>query len=256
MTYRRRIHLASPEPAVAVGDLEDDFHRFRVTLRHDGSRIQEITGEALRSPWTTCPDAADPLRELEGSELSTLVTAASEVSDPRANCTHLFDLAGLTIAHAASGRKQRRYDTELPPRDRDTQIATLQRDGEVLMTWTLAWNAQGKRVCIDPPPFSETQWRGGFIRWAADTLDADTAEAAVILRRACDIGLGHGMDLDRYDHPSEIEYPMAGICFTMQPERISVAERNRGTIRDFTDTPDALLADLTGDGPMPEKPRA
>lgn len=249
MTYRRSIYLTSPEPHVAVGDLEDDFHRFRVTLSHNGRRIRKITGAAIRSPWTTCPDAANPLRELEGSDLSTRVTAAAEISDPRANCTHLFDLAALTLAHAAAGRDRRRYDAELPPRDGDTQIATLRRDGDVLMTWTLAWNADGRRVCVDPPPFSQTQWRGGFIRWAADALDTDTAEAAVILRRACDIGLGHGMDLDRYDHPSEIEYPMTGICYTMQPERIGVAVRNRGTIRDFTDRPDALLADLAVDGP-------
>src|SRR5688572_16745517 len=54
------------------------------------------TGRAHRFPWTTCAAAVDPLRALEGTPLSTDATAAGAWTDPRANCTHLFDLAGLT----------------------------------------------------------------------------------------------------------------------------------------------------------------
>lgn len=249
MTYRRAIQLTSTEPGVVVGDLEDDFHRFRVTLQHDSSRVAAVAGEALRSPWTTCADAADPLRALEGMELSTRIAAPGLVTDPRVNCTHMFDLAGLAVIHAAAGRQTRRYDAELPVRSGDTQIATLWRDGDLCMQWTLAWDADGHQTCVDPPPFSDTTWHGGFLRWASETLDPDTAEAAVILRRACYIGVGYGINLDRYDHPSDIEYPMTGVCFTMQPERMSVAFRNRGTIRDFSDTPDAVLADARDTSP-------
>ena len=44
------------------GDMEDDFHRFGVTLRHDGERVVEVVGDGTRFPWTTCPSAVEPLR--------------------------------------------------------------------------------------------------------------------------------------------------------------------------------------------------
>jgi hypothetical protein len=34
---------------------------------------------------------------------------------------------------------------------------------------------------------------------------------------------------------------MSGACFTFQPQRAPVARRMKGTIRDFTESPDALL---------------
>lgn len=247
MTYRRRIRLVAPESGIVVGDLEDDFHRFRVALGHDGERVTTVLGAALRYPWSTCPDAAAPLRELEGAPLFERVTHAAHFTAPRANCTHMFDLAGLAVTHAAAERVERRYDATLPPPTGRIQTATLERDGEPYLEWVLEWGADGERRCIEPPPFSDTRWRGGFMRWADEALDPETAEAAIVLRRACDIGMGHGMDLDRYPRAADIEFPMVGACYTMQPERIEVAFRNRGTIRDFTDRPDALLADL-GEG--------
>jgi len=244
VTYRRRIRLVTQEPGVVVGDLEDDFHRFRVTLRHDGTRVTAVVGEARRFPWATCPDAAAPLRELEGAPLFERVTHAARFTSPRDNCTHMFDLAALTITHAAAGRVERSYDATLPPLTERRQRATLARDDEPCMEWTLEWGSDGERRCIDPPPFSETQWRGGFMRWADHALDPEQAEAAIVLRRACDIGMGHGMDLDRYPRAADLEYPLIGVCYTMQPEQMEIAFRNRGTIRDFSDHPEALLQDL------------
>ncbi len=244
MTYRRRIELVAPEPGVVVGDLEDDFHRFRVTLRHDEDHVTSVVGEALRFPWTTCPDAAAPLRALEDAPLFERVTHAAHSTGPRDNCTHMFDLAGLAVTHAAADRVERSYEATLPPLSGRRQRATLLRDGALCLEWTLEWGSDGERCCIDPPPFSETPWRGGFMRWADDALDPERAEAAIVLRRASDIGLGHGLDLDRYATAAELEFPMTGSCYTMQPERMEVAFRNRGTIRDFTDRPEALLADL------------
>ena len=37
-SYRRRIRLVNTEPGLVDGGLEDDFHYFRIRVRHDGIR--------------------------------------------------------------------------------------------------------------------------------------------------------------------------------------------------------------------------
>jgi hypothetical protein len=242
--YRRRVRLvASPPdasgPAVVVADLDDDFHRFQVTLRHDGARALAVEGEGLRFPWSTCPDAAGPLRALEGAPLAPRATAAADHADPRATCTHMFDLAALAMAHAATGRVTRQYDAEVPVRVDHRTRARLWRDGVLLLDWTV----DDRTGVVDPPPYSEAPWQGGFMRWADATLDPDTAEAAIVLRRAVTIGLGRHMDLDVYERASELAPMMNAICYTFQSPQVEIALRHRGATRDRATNPDALLAD-------------
>jgi hypothetical protein len=242
-SYRRRIRLVVRAPDLVEGGLEDDFHHFGVALRHDGTRVTSVEAGAQRWPWTTCPDAARPLRAIEGMELSPRCLAVGEHADPRQNCTHMFDLAGLAVAHAARGGDPgttRQYDVEIPARAQagGPVDVRLWRDGDLVHTWTL-----DGRGCVAPAPYSEAPWRGGFLRWADEAFAPDESEPVIVLRRACDIGMGRGMDLDAVDAAAELEPIMAGICFTMQPEQIRVALRNKGTIHDFDADPDRLLAD-------------
>ncbi|MGH8986615.1 MAG: DUF2889 domain-containing protein [Acidimicrobiia bacterium] len=243
-SYRRRIRLVATEPGVVEGALDDDFHHFEVTLRHDGSRVVEAAARSRRWPWSTCPGAAEPLRALEEMALSDRCLAVGERTDPRANCTHMFDLAGLAVAHAArggdGGSPIRQYDAEVPFGATESSghaaAVRLWRDGALVLEWLL----DGRSIA-DPPPYTDAPWQGGFFRWADATLSVDDAEAAIVLRRACEIGMGRGMDLDAYDKASELGPMMAGICHTMQPGVMEVAVRNKGSIRDFSDDPDALL---------------
>jgi hypothetical protein len=230
-------------PGIVDGGLEDDFHHFTARLEHDGGIVTAVEAHAHRWPWTTCPDAAAPLRVLAGIELSPRCLAVGERTDPRRNCTHMFDLAGLCLAHAARGGPvgtTRQYDVEIPARAQHGPRTAVRcwRDDALVHEWIL----EG-RQCVDPEPFASAPWRGGFLRWADETFDPDISEPAIVLRRACDIGMGRGMDLDAVDAAAEMEPLMLGVCYTMQPEQIRVALRNKGTIRDFDADPDALLAD-------------
>jgi hypothetical protein len=226
---------------VVEAGLEDDFHYFTVTLRHDGEHVLDMAGGARRWPWSTCPDAAGPLRSLEGMPLSERCLAVGEHADPRLNCTHMFDLAGLAVAHAARGGPvgtERQYDVKIPYAaqfggEHDVEV---KRDGETVHTWTL-----DGRSCISPPPFSEVPWRGGFLKWADQTFEPEESEPVIVLRRACDIGMGRGMDLDQYDVATELEPMMSGICYSMQPEQTRVALRNKDSAKDFDSDPDTLL---------------
>jgi hypothetical protein len=240
--YRRRIRTVAVGQGVVEGGLEDDFHHFEVTLRHDGVRVMDVEARSRRWPWSTCPAAAAQLRPIDGMPLSTRCTAIAEVADPRMNCTHQFDLAGLCVSHAARGDERRQYDAELPPAVDEVTEPRLWRDGELVLAWTLSWR-DGARRLVDSPPYDQAPWRGGFFRWADETLDPDAAEAAIVLRRACEIGMGRGMDLEAVDSAAELGPMMGAVCYTMQPSVMPVAFRNRGSIRDFARHPDALLED-------------
>jgi hypothetical protein len=240
-SYRRRIRMRALDSTTVEAALEDDFHQFAVVVEHDARIVTGITGTAGRWPWSTCPAAGVQLDELVGMELSTRCTAVAAVADPRWQCTHQFDLAGLAIAHATRADAiERQYDIEVPPATAaGERIPRLRRDGQLLLVWTIGWGAG----LTAPAPFTEAPWRGGFIKWADATFDPDAAEAAIVLRRACDIGMGRGMDLEGYRTAAELSELMTGVCYTMQPEVMLGARRELGSIRDFADHPDALLSD-------------
>jgi len=210
-----------------------------VTLTHDGERVVSAEAQSFRWPWSTCPDAAEPLRALAGMPLSRRFTAAGSWTDPKLNCTHQFDTACHAITHAAWGRAERGYDVEVPRRDPETGDSSVRLwvNGELRLAWTLTW--QG---IVDPqPPFDAAPWKGGFMRWADATLPEEDAESAIVLRRASDIGMGRGMDLDSVPVADQLPAMMAGICHTLQPTVVHVALRNVGSIRDFAHDPDRLL---------------
>jgi hypothetical protein len=240
--YRRRIRVESIAPTRVVAALEDDFHHFVVTLDHDGSVVTGCTASAHRWPWSTCADAGAVLRELVGMPLTDRFTGVAAVTDPRHHCTHQLDVAAHAVTHAASGRTRRQYDVEIPAARADaTTHHRLWVDGVPDLAWSFR---RGTPVAL-PPPFDAAPWKGGFMRWADATLPSDAAERAIVLRRACDIGMGRAMQhvLDDMATAEELAPIMAGVCFTMQPDQMVVARRRRGDHRDFATRPEALLDD-------------
>jgi hypothetical protein len=243
--YRRRILVRCTGTDEVVTDLEDDFHHFVVTLRHDGRAVVSVDAESIRWPWSTCPGAAIPLRALAGAPLTTRWTHAARWTSPALNCTHQFDAAAHAITHAARvtnglGGEVRQYDVEI--------AAVLARGDEIARNrlWVdgrlaLQWHMQPARQPVDlPAEFADAPWRGGFLRWADEHLEPDAAERACVLRRASDIGMGRGMPLDDIPVASELPGSMRGVCHSLQPQTAPVAFRNVGSIRDFADHPEVL----------------
>jgi hypothetical protein len=242
-SYRRRIIVRGVADGVAAGELEDDFHHFRVTLRHDGTVVHHIEGTGIRGPWSTCMDAGTPLREVEGTRLSTHPSVLGAI-DARRNCTHMFDLAGLVITQAArSGADDRRYDIQIFDLDEgdDRRSAILWRDG----VEELAWELHEGEISA-PAEWVGAPLRSKFIPWACDRFagDDDSAEAAIVLRRALDISRGRAMDLDGMETAAPLLAMMEGICHSMTAANAPVAIRQKGSARDFTDEPALLLGDF------------
>ena len=105
--YRRRILVRATAPDEIVSELEDDFHHFVVTLRHDGHVVVAVEAESIRWPWSTCPGARRSPTLARGAPLTTRWTHAARWTSPALNCTHQFDAAAHAITHAARLRGRR-----------------------------------------------------------------------------------------------------------------------------------------------------
>lgn len=216
--------------------LEDDFHHFRVRLRHDRERVTGISSEAPRQPYSLCGSAGHRLDTLIGERLVQDTTTFFQHHDVLLQCTHQFDLATLAIASAARGTTARRYhafvgDSKSAGGERE---ARLWRDGELLLDWTFE-----NGVILAPSGNAGQQLGRGFTAWAGTRLDPESAEAALVLRRAIFIssGRGHKEKLDREDHAA----PRGG-CWVQQPERAAEARRQKGSTIDFSGRSNLLTA--------------
>lgn len=243
--YRRRIVLHA-DRNTASGWLEDDFHCFGATLRHDGECVIAIRGEARRWPWSTCPGAIDPLQRLTGAPLSTSLRSVARGVDPRAQCTHLFDVALLAIAQAARGAGRRVYDMALPDRVAGRTRPSLRRDGELVLAWEIERNE-----IKSPEPFAGRTLQGGrFNAWIDGEFAGDEAEAALVLRRACIIGIGRKYDFDQIPRAEAFARELgAGACHTFGPDVLEDALRIVGSVRDFTNDPAAMLPESQDEEP-------
>jgi hypothetical protein len=234
--FRRRIELRGAERCVQ-GDLEDDFHRFGVRLEHDGRQVVRISGSAGRYPWSTCPGALAPLERLVGMPLAAASSAVRRWTEPRAQCTHLLDLAGLAVAHAAAGRARRRYEVEIPDRVAGRSHARLRRDGAAFLDFEIEHGA-----IVSPKTFvGQASFGGGFGRWAEASLEPDLAEAAIVLQRACGIAMGRQWDMDQVPGAWVFGALTGGACHTFGARVVEDARRVVGSQRDFTEAPERLL---------------
>jgi hypothetical protein len=228
MIFRRRIGITSQatgSSGEARAALEDDFHHFRVRIAHERGHVVQAQGWAVRHPYSTCPLAAGQLSRLIGMQLESAANSVARIAEPREQCTHLLDLAGLAIAAAANLVGQRWYDAAVPRRIEGRTRATLHRDRVPMLVWDLQDTTIQK-----PVAYQDVSLREGMSSWAQGTLTPQEAEAALVLRRCALISLGRTKDLD-----AQIHAEPTGRCFVQQPQRAVLGRRMVGSMLDFTD---------------------
>jgi len=233
-SLNRIIRLVSREREVRAA-VEDDFHHFRVALRHDGRRVTDVTSDTLRAPYTLCSAAGARLDELRGEEITTDLTKLTRHVDARSQCTHQFDLACIAVAMAARGEGVRHYHAIVEDSTTDHFRATLDRDGARVLEWQM----KGDDI-LSPDPYSGRTINSGFTGFVSQYLEGESAEAALVLRRTVFIASGRGLDywVDKLPHAIA-----TGGCWVQQEERHQQASRNKGTTRDFTGLTDRLTAE-------------
>jgi hypothetical protein len=236
--YRRLIRLRTLDAGCVDAALEDDPHAFTLVLEHDGALVTAVHAHAERFPLTTCPGAVEPLRALAGAPLSTATLELKRHADPRHNCTHLFDLAALALAHAARGvAAERRYAITIPDARDGHTAAKLDRDGSCVLRWEIAHG------CISAPaPFAGQRVLGGFSRWATAALEGDMLEHALLLARGYFVALSRLYDMDGAGHGRAVDHAMpSSACYSYGPGVVEQAWRVRGSRRDFSATAEQLL---------------
>lgn len=232
MIFRRRIEIHQHPDGEMRAALEDDFHHFRVSIRHAQGLVIDVRGYAVRFPYTACPGAAAPLQSLIGMPLSEVAHSVTRATDARHQCTHMLDLAGLAIAAAANKLTQRVYDITVPMRVAGVTTSTLLRDGNIFLQWTTTGT-----FIQDPEPYRGIDLNHGMAGWAIANLPTEEAEAALILRRCTTISRGREYDLDEMPHAR-----VTGLCYAQQSVRAQQAMRMKGSTEDFTDRASQLCA--------------
>lgn len=236
--FRRRIRLRAEGQRV-IAELEDHNHGFRIKLDHDNQLVTRIDAETLRIPFSTCPGAVVPLRELEGLPVTDDTDALLAQSNPSANCTHMYDLSLLAIAQAARGPGQRVYDMCISDEQgEDGGIAEIKVNGETLHRWRCRdW------TILEPAELAGKVLFKGFTHWANATFSGEARRAAFALQKAYFVSSARRYDLNAMagEAANDSREFMYGACYTYTSPQIEKALRVPDSVKDFSDTEHQLL---------------
>lgn len=239
--YRRRI-IIEPGDGIISAELEDDYHRIRVLLRHEAGLVTHVGSEMLRWPWTSCPGAMDVLA---ATFVGARLEDCARRGEKRHNCTHLYDLLLFAAAHALDDAATL-YDIAVSDPAQGRRRATLSRNRRPLLDWQLDHDLFLSPVELAGSPVHDL---GKWISTLEAQGDSDLAEAARALRWAAMLALGRAMNIPA--GLSATAFP-AATCYTFQPEQARDAIRRQAVERDFSRTVPGPLADrailFDGDG--------
>lgn len=235
--FRRRIQLRG-QPGRVIAELEDNCHGFRATLHHNGTELTALETETLRTPFNTCASATHPIQALVGIAIGSDPRQINESVNPFSNCTHLFDLCALAIAHAARGECTRTYDVSVDDEvGEEAANAVVSRDGvEILRFKTREWQL------MDPPEVRGKPLLRGFAAWANDFYKGDEREAAFVLQKGYFVSSSRRIDLASLEGTRATDsLHVPNVCHSYSDAIIGDAVRLPDTVRDFTDCPEQLL---------------
>lgn len=236
--YRRRIRL-SHQDAHVLGELEDDCHGFRVRVGHDGDKVTAVTGDTPRIPMNTCAGAISPLQALVGIPLDTPAPDIVARVNPRSNCTHLYDLSLLAMAHASQDKAVREYDVEVHdrPRGGGPARAEVALDGVAMHRWMLDWTD-----IVEPAAWHGRPVLNGFSAWANEAFEGLEREAAFVLSKGVFVAFSRIYDMSASAGQSALEHEsMLGACYSYSEGVVEHAVRRHDSVRDFSTTPEQLL---------------
>lgn len=234
--YRRRIRVEN-QPGRVLAEMEDVTHAFRLILEHDDCSVTAIEAKSIRYPFDTCPAAIAVLEPLVGCALGTDSLSFRNILQPGQNCTHLYDLALLALAHSIRPVRLRVYDISVPDECEDGATIRLERDGVVVYEWRVK-----AHQVLEPAALAGKPMRQGFYNWASEQFDGDSLESALVLSRGYFVSQSRRHDYMHQDgRPAAQDDMPEGSCYTYNTGVVERAIHTGGMARDFTATAEQLL---------------
>lgn len=235
--YYRRCIVQVGEGVVIAG-VEDDYHHFRVTLRHDGKVVTAIAGEPLRVPWTQCPGATEPLKKLIGQPLGTDAWRRDAALDRHHHCTHLLELSLFAMSQAFR-QTSRRYDLRVADRATGPQapprLVELARNSEVVHSLLLA----GDEI-VAPALLAGVNIRQ-LRQWANVHAEDQLFEDLMIIRRGIQVADGR-LNSQLVRSATSLKGKL-NACYAFQESRIKTSVLMPGYVS-VQGNPDLLLVDM------------
>lgn len=226
---RRRVRLVNGE-GVTTGHLVDIFHAMDCRIEHDGEHVTAAHGEMRRIPNTACPGAPAMLRELVGMPIATPVFSFYAGGRARRNCTHLLDLAVLTISHATRAERERVYEAIVPDELDEPVTIEVLMNGQRVHAWqSLESTVRGPGEFVGRPLCK------GFVTWAGQRFAGDELEAAMVLAHTYLISRGREYETEAFTGQPITRNPLLNdVCFAYAAERRDQALFLPGNTRDFS----------------------
>ncbi len=227
--YRRRIRLHEADNAVHAHVL-DDYHDMVTTLTHDGRKVTAVDGAVHRGPFDTCAGAPSALQDLVGVPLGAKRSTLYSGGRARRNCTHLFDIAALSMGLAASAAMQRQFDFVIVDETALGMRMEASVDGSIVHQWTVR-----DATILTPSAFAGVRMFGGYVAWAEATFEGVVRDAALHVQKAAFVARGRRfLVAEARSQVVRDEPDRQGACYSFSEPQFSVAVGNRGFVRDFT----------------------
>ena len=239
--FHRKIRLQNGQDETGMfvfAELEDCNHGFCIKIYHNQQEVTAILPEAKRIPLTTCAGAAEPLKRLIGENIHQNSKSLNERLNPQANCTHWLDLSIWALAHASRGVKHERvYHIQIPDEMEGGTQAQLFVNNTLTLDWTIEnWTVKTPLIYAGQPFYK------GFAAWANNIQDPIEREAAFVLQKGYFVSRARYFNIDQLAGEKANEHTMMlGACYSYSEPRVSVAQRTKGTVRDFTGQAEQLL---------------
>jgi hypothetical protein len=202
--------------------MEDYYHHFAITVAH-ATVIDSIEVTPVRTPWATCVGGIAGAQRLVGLTIAEACDQKRWGHDPSEQCTHVADLCAIAVRHALDGEPLRYEVLVRPPATLD-RTAWLFRNGQQRVEWRF----EGDRVRTPGPLDAMAPESRDFLMTAREHLDARGLEEVMVLRRACRIAFGCGLDLDDFPTAGDV-YGPDGSCHTYRPDIAPIGLRNIGS---------------------------
>ncbi|QDX81199.1 hypothetical protein B9N43_08080 [Denitratisoma sp. DHT3] len=234
--FRRRLRLDAGSDQVRV-ELEDCNHAFRLTLRHDGERVTAVEPEAVRHPFTTCPEALAVIGRVVGHRLTDGAQSLRQRLVPGDNCTHLFDMTVLALAHVDDAGLTRLYEIAVDDERDGVTAARIDCDGRTVHEWRVR-----AHVIEQPEALAGRPFMRGFFAWASQTFAGMALEAATALQRGYFVAQARrSVSLPVEQHPATADGMPDGVCYSYNSGIVQRALRITGSVRDYSAGPEGLL---------------